>query len=416
MDNNTIKIKIDDEKNLFKTTLKKEISLENLSKIMNNEDLERNIKCLIKLKCHKKEFYELQNIIDYCIVIKNKYKNINLKKFYKKEHYFDKSRILNSYFITECLLNKISEMPMLEEPKFISLKKKQLLDMYFRISENEYLLLNYALSDFDKIKQLYEGNYLDDCDEELKCIDSNDYDNNIVKFSKEIENFDNDFIDIIKSKIINKPKELVNINNINKGATSSINVYKINNREKNKINKKLGTNIDNLIFKKKYEILDQKKHEQLWKHMCEKGGNINNNKAGKDFNYNNETSCLKKLYKKKHFPILLSEDFDNSIIYLNNCGVPLTNENIPIDWKEQIGIIIKTLKECSVYNNDMWINNFLINNDTINLIDFGWGSDKPSYPFMNIGEFDLEKNNDFIELLDAVYSYACELRIKENWI
>ena len=415
MDNNTNKKIVNDNENFVsKNSLKKDISLENISKIMNNEDLERNIKCLIKLKSHKKEFYELQNIIDYCIVIKKK--NINLKKFYKKEHYFDKRRILKSYFITECFLNKISEMPILEDPKFLSIKKKQLLDMYFRISENEYLLLNYALSDFEKIKQLYEGNYLDDCDEDLECNENpDDIVNEKLKVVKNNKKFNSGFFDIFKCNLIKKPTEKVDNSNINKGATSSVNIYKITDKEKIKVNKKLGINIDNLIFEKKYEVLDQEKHAWVWKKMCEKGGDINNNKSGKDFNYINETTCLKRLYKKKHFPILLSEDFDNSIIYLNNCGVPLNNENIPIDWKDQIKSIINTLKESNVCNNDMWINNFLVKDNVINLIDFGWGSDKPSFPFMNIDEFELEKNNDFIELLDAVYSYACELRIKENW-
>ena len=427
MDNNTIKNIVEDEDYLVnKNSMKKNISFENISKVLNNEDIEKNIKTLIKLKSNNKEFYELQSIIDFCIVIKNK--NINLNKFYKKENYFDKRRILKSYFITECLLNKISEMPILEDPIFLSSKKRELLDIYFRVTDNEFLLLNYALSDIKKIKQLYEGIYLDDNDndDDDDDNDDDDDDDDDINCNKNYEylineksiniknnkNFNSGFIDIFNCNLINKPIEKVDNTKINKGATSSVNIYKITNKEKNKVNKKLGINIDNLIFEKKYEILDQEKHARVWKKMCEKGGDINNNKSGKDFIYNNETTCLKKLYKKKHFPILLSEDFDNSIIYLNNCGVPLNNENIPIDWKDQIKSIINTLKECNVCNNDMWINNFLVDNDTINLIDFGWGSDKPSFPFLNIGEFDLEKNNDFIELLDAVYSCACELRIK----
>lgn len=363
-------------------------------------NLEDNVKSIIKLKTSKIEFDYFRSIVDYCIVIK-KNKNINLEKFYKKENYFSKENILKSYFISECLFNDIIKLPKLENPK-LSNKKKQLLDLYFRVSNNEYLLLNYALSNFNKIKEIYESELLDDDDiiVEESIQNKEEYNNTL---SYETGKEEDEFIDIFKNNIIEFPKEEVKLN-LNKGYTSSIKIFKISDDEKNIINNKLGTNIDNLIFEKKYTDANQI--------MCFFGGNINKLESGIKWNINNEVKCLKKLYKKKHFPILLSVDFDKNIIYLNNCGETVDNENIPKNWKEQIKEIIKTLKNSNVKNNDMWINNFLIKNDIINLIDFGWGGTKNQYPFMNIEESEIDLNYNFIELLDALYLHATELRIE----
>ena len=107
-------------------------------------NLEDNVKSIIKLKTSKIEFDDFRSIVDYCIVIK-KNKNINLEKFYKKENYFSKENIIKSYFISECLSNDIIKLPKLENPK-LSNKKKQLLDIYFRVSNNEYLLFIISLA------------------------------------------------------------------------------------------------------------------------------------------------------------------------------------------------------------------------------------------------------------------------------
>ena len=128
--------------------------------------------------------------------------------------------------------------------------------------------------------------------------------------------------------------------------------------------------------------------------------------------------CLKKLYKKNHIPILLSLDEEKKSFFTNYCGIPLDEYNIPKDWKKQIHEIVEILKKKEIYNNDIWINNFLVNNGIIYLIDFGWGTKKsPSYPYFNITEEDLHNHNDLIELLDMVYERYCEERINfRNYI
>ena len=97
-----------------------------------------------------------------------------------------------------------------------------------------------------------------------------------------------------------------------------------------------------------------------------------------------EINSLLKLYKKEHFPILLSKNINKKTIFLHNCGIPLNNDNIPSNWKQQILQIISTLNQCNVSNNDMWKNNFLVNDGTIYLVDFGWATTDPYYPFINI--------------------------------
>ena len=382
------------------------ISENYLSNKKDYNNLEKNIKSIIKLKTRNIDFEDLRQIIDYCVVIK-KNCNINLEKFYRKENYFSKENLLKSYFISECLSNDIIKLPKIEIPA-LSNKKKKMLELYFRVSDNEYLLLNYALSNFEIIKKLYENEMIDDdedYEEELIQINNDILSGEIGK-SEDID----EFIDIFKDKIIKFPKEEVKLN-LNKGATSAVKIFKINDKEKEIINEKLNIDIGNHIFEKKYKQLTDIKHSKIWKFMCKEGGNIDNNECGKLFNFKNETLNLKKIYKKKHFPILLSEDIDNKIIYMNDCGVPLNNENIPKNWKEQIRTIIKTLKDRKVYNNDMWINNFLVKDDIIHLVDFGWATSKPSYPFINIEENQIDLNEELIKLLDLTFIQDSELRI-----
>ena len=57
---------------------------------------------------------------------------------------------------------------------------------------------------------------------------------------------------------------------------------------------------------------------------------------------------------------------------MNDCGGPLDKNNIPENWKTQLTEIVQTLKQCSLYNNDAWFNNFVVKDNIIYFIDFGW--------------------------------------------
>ena len=98
---------------------------------------------------------------------------------------------------------------------------------------------------------------------------------------------------------------------------------------------------------------------------------------------------------------------------MSYCGVPLNDNNIPYNWKEQMIEIIKSLKKCNILNNDMYRNNFLVHNNTIYLIDFGWASsNEDDFPFSNVIDKDIDNYDNIFELFDHVYQRYVEKRIK----
>ena len=96
---------------------------------------------------------------------------------------------------------------------------------------------------------------------------------------------------------------------------------------------------------------------------------------------------------------------------MNHCGEPLNETNIPKDWKKQIQIIVKVLSSNNLFNNDMKINNFLVKNNVIHIIDFGWSTSNPFFPYLNIFIDDIGNYENFIELLDEVYQRFVEKKI-----
>ena len=112
-----------------------------------------------------------------------------------------------------------------------------------------------------------------------------------------------------------------------------------------------------------------------------------------------EITSLLQLYKKNHFPVLLSKNETEKYIYMNYCGQPLTDSNIPNDWKEQITEIVNILKKCNISNNDMWLNNFLVNNNILYLVDFGWATETDDFPYVNITESNITQYDNLLDLL-----------------
>ena len=171
----------------------------------------------------------------------------------------------------------------------------------------------------------------------------------------------------------------------------------ISDVDKNLINNTVNIKIDNIIVQKKYKNYSV--------------SSLSNSFQDPVKQFNIETSCLIKLYNKKHFPILLSANSDKHLLYMNYCGKPINNENIPDNWKEQLNTIVKTLSKHNIVNNDMWINNFLVKDKIIYLIDFGRADHKIAFPFQNIEYKDIDKYNNFIELLDNVVYRVVQKRI-----
>lgn len=170
---------------------------------------------------------------------------------------------------------------------------------------------------------------------------------------------------------------------------SSVDSFIINNESLNYVIDKLNYNISNILIKKKYLT-----------------NSDNINRSGSYGQYKNEVDALLILYRKKYFPLLLSinPNPNDRFIIINYCGELLNKDNLPENWKEQLLNIIKTLKLCNIYHNDMWINNFLVRDNELVLIDFGWASlSKSQYPYLNITEDDVNMYDDIFKLLNDTY-------------
>ena len=174
-------------------------------------------------------------------------------------------------------------------------------------------------------------------------------------------------------------------------------------KDHERVCEKINYPIDNIIVKKK--LVDN------YNVFVSQFGGIKNQ-------WDNEINSLLKLYKKKHFPVLLSYDTEKLTFYVNYCGTPLENDNIPFNWKEQLNTIIKTLVATQISHNDMHgFGNFLVHGNILYLIDFGWATETNKYPFKNINDSDLILHTDFIELLDDVCKRSIKERIENNlWI
>jgi len=94
----------------------------------------------------------------------------------------------------------------------------------------------------------------------------------------------------------------------------------------------------------------------------------------------NEARILKEI-NSVHFPIMFNHL--NNQIEMEDCGEELTLDNLPENWKEQLGQIIKDLRKYQIEHRDIQPNNLMVRGGVIKLIDFGWArfvDDPPDYP------------------------------------
>lgn len=128
-------------------------------------------------------------------------------------------------------------------------------------------------------------------------------------------------------------------------------------------------------------------------------------KYGKSLKYSsykeeflNEVYYLQFLQKYNFVPRIIKIDYDSNEIYLNYCGELITEENLPLDWKKQMQIILKVLENHGLYHNDFHYKNLLVNNNRFYLIDYSFMDVKEDFPYINITLQDFNKylyNEDY---------------------
>lgn len=99
----------------------------------------------------------------------------------------------------------------------------------------------------------------------------------------------------------------------------------------------------------------------------------------------NEARCLEET-TSSHFPKVLSVDKDR--IELEDCGVHLTSETMPDDWREQLVQILLDLQSHGLEHRDIKPDNLMVKDGIIKLIDFGWArrtGDAPDHPPLCLG-------------------------------
>jgi hypothetical protein len=223
-----------------------------------------------------------------------------------------------------------------------------------------------------------------------------------------------DFIDIKNIPSLNIENIKKNIHKTIKTDLAVINFYKINLNDKKEIEDTLKIKMNDIIVEKEYIISESLK--------CDLETGQFDNRLAKDMEglkvelsaetqMVRETESLLKLYKKKHFPILLSKNNYNKIM-MTYCGEDM-DENIPVDWKQQINTIIKELEKSQIFHNDMWKGNFLVYNNIIHIIDFGWSTIKEFYPFSNIQESELSNVDNLKYFLDTKLKESLHERIEK---
>ena len=195
------------------------------------------------------------------------------------------------------------------------------------------------------------------------------------------------------SKLLNIKQIVTMLNNelsftISQGEQSIVKFYKISQKHIDIIKNDIDIDIDT-------DIIIQKRFREAHDTAAIKMG-------GKKGQNNREKHILLKLQHDNHFPTILCVDDNSTTIYMTYCGDKIKLGCVPSNWKEQIKEVLVTLEKKQIYNNDSCDQNFLVKDDIIYLVDFGWGSlENEGYPYINIIEKELKNYDNLFELKAA---------------
>ena len=103
-----------------------------------------------------------------------------------------------------------------------------------------------------------------------------------------------------------------------------------------------------------------------------------------------EAELMATFYLYRNFPRVAHVDVRQRAIYMENCGKPLVQSNVPCDWRHQVLAILHVLQQHEVFHND-WLGlgwpatpNLTERDGILYLIDFSWATfGRDGYPFMN---------------------------------
>ena len=173
-----------------------------------NRYFEYNLKTLIEIKSLNKNFLELQNIIDHAILINKK--NVDITNVFDNKVNKTTVNTVLSYYIIEYFKNNNLSIPKLKYNKMIDHKKKELLNLFYRITNNNFVLLYTVINNFKKTKKIINGEK--SCFESVKndhhgnsnSVNDKDSNDNDSIGSDDFENNKCAFLDIFKKKIISK--------------------------------------------------------------------------------------------------------------------------------------------------------------------------------------------------------------------
>lgn len=91
--------------------------------------------------------------------------------------------------------------------------------------------------------------------------------------------------------------------------------------------------------------------------------------------YEREVYWLKRLASLNFVPDLIKHDDDTRTIIMENVGsLMTTNTMLPNDYEKQLDEILEKLVEHNCQHNDLNVQNFLVKDDKLYLIDFGWST------------------------------------------
>ena len=304
---------------------------------------------------------------------------------------FEFQNYFTQKYITSCKIEKVKNNLTLND------KKRELSNYIIRNNLNKKTLL-FILKNLDKI-DIFES----EIDNMLSMSEheGSDEGNDNTEINERTE-----YMELLS---IEDARSLKRVDiETEQGYTSIVSFFELDKINKKRIEERLGVSIDSLIIKKNY-----------LEGLYQSGGiqnidsDIINYLEGVNGLFTREHETLRKLFGFKYFPYLLCVDHEEKSIYMSYCGEKINEINIPLDWKEQMREIIYIFEQEEIFHNDIWIPNFLVNSNTLQVIDFGFSTfKKENFPFTNFISSHLDESPSFFEFIDKCFKEGSLKRFK----